>query len=568
MVLSTLARAALRPQAPTTIHAVSVLSFRSIDNLTRVGISSPSHRCFASSPAFNVDADPSTIKHRFRQRLQEERAKALLGGGQARIERQHARGSLTARERIELLFDKDTFTEMDQLKAHRCTEFGMDKVEFPGDGIVTGYGRVNGRIVYAFSQDFTVLGGSLSETHAEKMVKIMQAAMRVGAPVIGINDSGGARIQEGIDSLGGYADVFQLNVDASGVIPQLSVVAGPCAGGAVYSPAMTDFIFMVEQTSYMFVTGPEVVKTVTNETVTKEDLGGAGVHTSKSGVAHGSFANDVEAIRAMRRLLDFLPSSNDPATLPVKTPTDPVTRAVPALERLVPDDPNTPYDMKDVIRQVVDHGDIFEIMPDLAGNIVTAFARMDGHTVGVIGNNPLKLAGCLDIGASTKAARFVRFCDAFNIPLITFVDVPGFLPGTGQEHGGIIRHGAKLLFAYAEANVPKLTVITRKAYGGAYDVMASKHLRADINYAWPGAEIAVMGAKGAVEILYRGDPDIAKHTEEYTKRFANPLVGAQRGFIDAIIDPQDTRNLLCQGLAVLRTKKLDNIPRKHSNIPL
>jgi len=363
---------------------------------------------------------------------------------------------------------------------------------------------VNGKVVYAFSQDFTVMGGSLSETHAEKIVKIMNMAMRVGAPVIGLNDSGGARIQEGVDSLGGYADVFQANVDASGVIPQISVIMGPCAGGAVYSPAMTDFIFMVDHSSYMFVTGPEVVKTVTNEDVTKENLGGASVHTTKSGVAHDSYPNDIAALRAMRRLLEFLPSSNNKSTLPVKVTEDPPDRLTPALERLVPDDPNTPYEMKDVIREVVDDGDIFEIMPDMAKNIVTAFARMEGHTVGVIANNPIALAGCLDLGASTKAARFVRFCDAFNIPLMTFVDVPGFLPGTEQEYGGIIRHGAKLLFAYSEANVPKVTCITRKAYGGAYDVMSSKHLRGDVNYAWPGAEVAVMGAKGAVEILYGG----------------------------------------------------------------
>jgi propionyl-CoA carboxylase beta chain len=438
-----------------------------------------------------VAGDPSIIKSAFRERLDAERAQAFLGGGQKRIDKIHARGSLTARERLELLFDNESFHELDQLKAHRCTEFGMDEKEFPGDGIVTGHGTINGRVVYAFSQDFTVLGGSLSETHAEKMCKVMDMAMRVGAPVIGLNDSGGARIQEGVDSLGGYAEVFQRNVDASGVIPQISVIMGPCAGGAVYSPAMTDFIFMVEDTSYMFVTGPEVVKTVTNETVTKEDLGGARVHTAKSGVAHGSFSNDVTALRSMRRLLDFLPASNDKNTLPVKETTDPADRLVPSLERLVPDDPNTPYNMKDVIRETVDNGDFFEIMPAMAQNIVTAFARMEGHTVGVIGNNPLTLAGCLDIDASIKAARFVRFCDAFNIPLVTFVDVPGFLPGTGQEYGGIIRHGAKLLFAYAEANVPKVTVITRKAYGGAYDVMSSKHLRGDCNYAWPGAEVAV-----------------------------------------------------------------------------
>jgi len=522
---------------------------------------------YATPPARQIDADPSTIKNRFLQRLGTEREKALIGGGLKRIERQHARGSLTARERLELLFDKDSFVEVDQLKAHRCTEFGMADKEFPGDGIVTGHGRVNGRVVYAFSQDFTVLGGSLSETHAEKMVKIMTMAMRVGAPVIGLNDSGGARIQEGVDSLGGYADVFQLNVDASGVIPQISVIMGPCAGGAVYSPAMTDFIFMTEDTSYMFVTGPEVVKTVTNETVTKEDLGGAKVHTTKSGVAHGSFPNDVAAIRAMRRLLDFLPSSNDKSTLPLKPATDPVDRLVPALDNLVPFDPNMPYNMKDVIRQVVDHGDMFEIMPNFAANIVTAFARLNGNTVGVIGNNPLTLAGCLDIDASVKGARFVRFCDAFNIPLVTFVDVPGFLPGTDQEFGGIIRNGAKLLFAYAQANVPKLTVITRKAYGGAYDVMSSKHLRGDVNYAFPGAEIAVMGAKGAVEILYSGK-DVDAHTKEYTERFANPMVGAQRGFIDDIINPKDTRKLLCNDLEVLKSKNLPNWPRKHSNMPL
>jgi propionyl-CoA carboxylase beta chain len=450
--------------------------------------------------------DPSLIKSKFREQLAQERQKALMGGGQERIDKLHGRGSLTARERIELLFDDGSFHELDQLKAHRCTEFGMGALanHIPGDGIVTGHGLINGRVVYAFSQDFTVFGGSLSETHAEKMMKVMNMAMRVGAPVIGLNDSGGARIQEGVDSLGGYADVFQANVDASGVIPQISVIMGPCAGGAVYSPAMTDFIFMVESTSYMFVTGPDVVKTVTNEDVTKENLGGASVHTKKSGVAHDSFPNDVAALRAIRRLMAFLPNSNDKSTLPVKEATDPADRLVPSVERLVPDDPNSSYDMLDVIREVVDHGDIFQIMPDYAKNIVTAFARMEGHTVGVVGNNPLTLAGCLDIGASTKAARFVRFCDAFNIPLVTFVDVPGFLPGVGQEHGGIIRQGAKLLFAYAEANVPKITVITRKAYGGAYDVMSSKHLRGDANYAWPGAEVAVMGAKGAVEILYRG----------------------------------------------------------------
>lgn len=526
----------------------------------------------------NLQTDPSLVKAAFRERLEQERQAALMGGGQARIDKQHAKGSLTARERMELFFDSGSFTEIDQLKAHRCSEFGMDKKHFPGDGIVTGHGTVNGRTVYAFSQDFTVVGGTLSETHAQKMAKIMTMALRVGAPVIGLNDSGGARIQEGVDSLGGYADVFQLNVDASGVIPQISVIMGPCAGGAVYSPAMTDFLFMVQDSSYMFVTGPEVVKTVTKESVTMEDLGGAGVHTSQSGVAHGSFPNDVVALRAMRRLLDFLPSSNDKDSLPVKensdksagSMADPADRLCPALERLVPDDPNIPYDMKGIIREVVDHGDIFEIMPDWANNIVTAFARMDGHTVGVVGNNPLSLAGCLDINASTKAARFVRFCDAFNIPIVTFVDVPGFLPGTAQEHNGIIRHGAKLLFAYAEANVPKVTVITRKAYGGAYDVMSSKHLRSDVNYAFPGAEVAVMGAEGASRILYNGASaeEVEKRTQEYVSRFANPMVSAHRGFIDDIIDPQNTRRLLCNDLRVLRNKTLPNIARKHSNVPL
>jgi len=443
-------------------------------------INAPSLRQIFTTPRLaRCTASVSSIKAEFRERLEQERLLAQLGGGQARIEKQHRKGSLTARERIELLFDKGSFQELDALKTHRCTEFGMANKHYPGDGVVTGHGLVNGRTVFAFSQDFTVMGGSLSETVAEKMVKIMDMALRVRAPVIGLNDSGGARIQEGVDSLGGYADVFQKNVDASGIIPQISLVMGPCAGGAVYSPALTDFIFMVENSSYMFVTGPEVVKTVTDETVTKEDLGGAQTHTTRSGVAHDSYPNDVAAIRGMRRLLDFLPMSSDRSTLPRKPATDPSDRLVPSLDLLVPDDPNVPYDMKDVIRELVDHRDLFEIMPLYAENIVTAFARMGGKTVGVIGNNPISLSGCLDIGASTKAARFVRFCDAFHIPIVTLVDVPGFLPGTSQEHGGIIRHGAKLLFAYAEANVPKITVIVRKAYGGAYDVMASKHLRGE-----------------------------------------------------------------------------------------
>lgn len=534
---------------------------------------------FSSNTVSNDDIDdvdatlkqePSYVKEQFRTHLAKERLRSQQGGGQDRIDKQHARGSLTARERLDLLFDTETFCEMDALKVHRCQEFGMNEPEnlIPGDGVVTGHGLVNGRQVFAFSQDFTVFGGSLSETHAQKIVKIMEMAKRVGAPVIGLNDSGGARIQDGVDSLAGYADVFQLNVDSSGVIPQISVIMGPCAGGAVYSPAMTDFIFMVDQTSYMFVTGPEVVKTVTNEVISKEDLGGSGIHSTKSGIAHDCFPNDVAAIRAMRCLLDLLPSSNDPSSLPVKEYSgDDPNRLNPSLDNFVPDDSNIPYDMKDVIREVVDLGFIFEIMPDYAKNIVTAFARMDGKTVGVVGNNPMTLAGCLDIESSTKAARFVRFCNAFNIPIITFVDVPGFLPGSGQEHNGIIRHGAKLLFAYAEATVPKITVITRKAYGGAYDVMASKHLRSDFNYAWPGAEVAVMGAKGAAEIIFRGK-DIEKNTLEYTERFANPMVAAQRGFIDDIIEPTTTRKVICRDLEILKGKTVATIEKRNSNIPL
>jgi len=515
-----------------------------------------------------ITNDPATIKRNFRTRLAQTKESAQIGGGLTRIDKQHAKGSLTARERISLLFDGNSFREVDALVTHRCSEFEMDKNVIPGDGVVVGHGLINGRRVYCFAQDFTVYGGSLGEAHAKKIGKIMDMAMRVGAPVIGLNDSGGARIQEGTDSLAGYADIFQRNVDCSGVIPQISVIMGPCAGGAVYSPAMTDFIFMVENTSYMFVTGPDVVKTVTNETVTKEELGGASVHAGgKSGVAHGSYPNDVDTLRAMRTLIDYLPSNNDASTLPRRPVTDDPDRSVPALDQLVPDDPNSPYDVKDVIREIVDHGSMFELQPEHAKNIVTAFARMEGQTVGVVGNNPMTLAGCLDIGASEKAARFVRFCDAFNIPIITIVDVPGFLPGTGQEHGGIIRNGAKLLFAYAEATVPKITVISRKAYGGAYDVMASKHLNGDANYAWPYAEIAVMGAKGAVEIIFRGK-DVEKNTAEYTDRFANPLVAAQRGFIDDIIEPHDTRRVICDDLRLFRSKKVPTIERKHSNIPL
>lgn len=514
-----------------------------------------------------------SAKMSFFETLKQEQLKAIEGiGREKRIEKQHERGSLTARERLDLLFDRNTFIETDQLKTHRCREFGMDIDDntIPGDGVICGRGEVNGRTVLAFSQDFTVLGGSLSETHAQKIVKLMETAQRISVPIIGINDSGGARIQEGIDSLAGYADVFARNVDASGVIPQVSVIMGPCAGGAVYSPAMMDFIFMVERTSYMFVTGPDVVKTVTNEDVKKEQLGGSPIHTFQSGVAHRCFPNDILAIRALRKFIDFLPSSNDPSSHIIKNNTDSSKRKCPALDQLVPLNVNQPYDMISIIREIVDHRDIFEIMPNYAVNIITTFARMEGRTVGIVANNPLVLAGCLDSNASTKAARFVRFCNAFNIPIVTLVDVPGFLPGKEQEHGGIIRHGAKLLFAYAEADVPKVTVIIRKAYGGAYDVMSSKHLRGDYNYAWPSAEIAVMGAKGAVNILYKEKPEKEKikREYEYTARFANPMLAAKRGFIDDIISPNETRIRICSDLKVLKTKFMTKHNRKHSNIPL
>jgi propionyl-CoA carboxylase beta chain len=447
----------------------------------------------------------------------------------------------------------------------------MDMQKVPGDGVVTGHGTINGRLVFVFSQDFTVFGGSLSEAHAEKICKIMDQALKVGAPIIGLNDSGGARIQEGVASLGGYAEVFQRNVLASGVIPQISLIMGPCAGGAVYSPAMTDFIFMVKDSSYMFVTGPDVVKTVTHEVVTAEQLGGAVTHTTKSGVADLAFENDVEAILQVRRFVDFLPASNRERP-PVRLTADPADRNEPALDTLVPANPNKPYDMKELIAKVVDEGDFFEIQPDHARNMIVGFGRLAGQTVGFVANQPMVLAGCLDIASSTKAARFVRFCNAFEIPIVTFVDVPGFLPGTAQEYGGIIKHGAKLLFAYAEATVPKVTVITRKAYGGAYDVMASKHLRGDINFAWPTAEIAVMGPKGAVEIIFRQDiGDTAKieaRTEEYRQKFANPFVAAARGYVDDVIMPGDTRRRLCRSLAMLRNKKLENPWKKHDNIPL
>lgn len=506
------------------------------------------------------------IKTAFRERLEKARASALLGGGEKRIETQHKRGKLTARERISLLLDEGSFREYDMLKTHRCDEFGMEKEQYYGDGVITGHGLINGRKVFVFSQDFTVFGGSLSETHAQKICKVMDMAIRVGAPVIGLNDSGGARIQEGVDSLGGYADVFLKNVDASGVIPQLSLIMGPCAGGAVYSPAMTDFIFMVKHTSYMFVTGPNVVKTVTQEDVTQEVLGGADTHTSISGVAHGAWENDVVALRGMREIFDYLPLNNKDKPEPRPT-HDSRHRQEQSLRFQVPDDPNVPYDMLEVVKKVVDEGVVTEIMPNYAKNIICGFARMEGRTVGIVANNPGHLAGCLDIDSSIKAARFVRFLDSFNIPIITFVDVPGFLPGTVQEHGGIIRNGAKLLYAYAEATVPKITVITRKAYGGAYDVMASKHLKGDYNYAWPSAEIAVMGAKGAVEIIFRGK-DVDEKTTEYTQRFANPMVAAQRGFVDDIIDPAFTRVRLCEDLELLRTKEVTRPWRKHGNIPL
>jgi len=503
--------------------------------------------------------------------LEARRAEARLGGGQPRIEAQHAKGKLTARERIELLLDEDSFEEFDTFVAHRCTDFGMDQVKMPGDGVITGWGTVNGRQVYVFSQDFTVFGGSLSETHAQKICKIMDMAMKVGAPVIGLNDSGGARIQEGVASLAGYADVFQRNIMASGVIPQISVIMGPCAGGAVYSPAMTDFIFMVRDSSYMFVTGPDVVKTVTNEIVTAEELGGAKTHTAKSSVADGAFENDVEALAEVRRLVDFLPLSNREKP-PVRPFFDAPNRMEMSLDSLVPENPNQPYDMHELIRKTADEGDFYEIQKDFAKNIVTGFIRLEGQTVGVVANQPMVLAGCLDIDSSRKAARFVRFCDCFSIPILTFVDVPGFLPGTSQEYGGVIKHGAKLLFAYGEATVPKVTVITRKAYGGAYDVMASKHLRGDINYAWPTAEIAVMGAKGAVEILYRselGDPEkIAGRTRDYETRFANPFVAAEKGFIDEVITPHSTRRRVAKAFAALRNKQLENPWKKHDNIPL
>ncbi len=507
--------------------------------------------------------------------LQRRRTAADQGGGEARTQRQHQDGKLSARERVELLLDENSFEELDQLVTHRCRDFGMEEQVVPGDGFITGWGRVNGRLVYVFAQDFTVFGGSLSEANAQKICKIMDLALKNGAPIVGLNDSGGARIQEGVLSLGGYADIFLRNTIASGVIPQISAIMGPCAGGAVYSPAITDFVFMVDKTSYMFVTGPDVIKTVTHEDVSKERLGGSMTHNSVSGVGHFLAHSDAECLRMIRELLSYLPPNNrdDP---PRVESSDPVERADPELDRIVPEESNQPYDIKDVVRRVVDDGNFFEVQEHFAQNLVIGFARMDGRPLGIVANQPAHLAGCLDINSSVKGARFVRFCDAFNIPILTFEDVPGFLPGTEQEFGGIIRHGAKLLFAYAEATVPKITVITRKAYGGAYCVMGSKHIRTDINFAWPTAEIAVMGPEGAVNIVYRrelaaaGDGDALRREKvaEFRERFASPFIAAERGFIDAVIEPRETRPRVIRALRMLENK-VDTMPRKkHGNIPL
>jgi propionyl-CoA carboxylase beta chain len=500
---------------------------------------------------------------------------AEAGGGAERRERQHKEGKMSARERIQFLLDEGTFEETDKLVTHRCTDFGMQEQKYYGDGFVTGYGRIEGRLVFVFAQDFTVFGGSLSESNAAKIVKIMDQAARVGAPVIGINDSGGARIQEGVMSLAGYADIFLRNTLYSGVVPQISAIMGPCAGGAVYSPAITDFTLMVDNTSYMFITGPDVIKTVTHEDVTKEKLGGATTHNSISGVAHFMAHDDAECLSMIRELLSFMPSNNleDP---PRRESTDPIDRADDSLDKLVPTESNKPYDIKDAINAIVDDGYFFEVQEHYAKNMVIGFARLNGRPAGIVANQPAFLAGVLDINSSIKGARFVRFCDCFNIPLITFEDVPGFLPGVAQEHGGIIVHGAKLLYAFAEATVPKITVITRKAYGGAYCVMASKHIRADVNYAWPTAEIAVMGPEGAVDIVYRRDLDKAKDKakmraqkiEEFREKYSNPYVAAERGYIDAVIQPRETRKKIIDALEMLQTKRDKNPPKKHGNIPL
>ncbi|XP_077417887.1 propionyl-CoA carboxylase beta chain, mitochondrial [Vanacampus margaritifer] len=533
------------------------LSFKSLAPVKHGAPTLPTNRCYSVSHLS------------VRERIEKKRQAALVGGGQKRIDAQHKRGKLTARERVELLLDADSFSETDMFVEHRCSDFGMEQEhnKFPGDSVVTGSGRINGRLVYVFSQDFTVFGGSLSGAQAQKICKIMDQAMMVGAPVIGLNDSGGARIQEGVESLAGYADIFLRNVMASGVVPQISLIMGPCAGGAVYSPALTDFTFMVKDTSYLFITGPDVVKSVTNEDVTQEELGGAKTHTSVSGVAHRAFENDVEALLNLRHFFNFLPLSNQDAT-PIRECHDSSERLVPMLDTIVPFESTKAYDMLDIIHAIADEREFFEIMPDYAKNIVVGFTRLNGRTVGMVGNQPKVASGCLDINSSVKGARFVRFCDAFNIPIVTFVDVPGFLPGTSQEYGGIIRHGAKLLFAFAEATVPKITVITRKAYGGAYDVMSSKHLRGDVNYAWPTAEVAVMGAKGAVQIIFRGKENQAEAEAEYVDKFANPFPAAVRGFVDDIIEPSTTRKRICRDLEVLASKKQVNPWKKHANIPL
>ena len=503
--------------------------------------------------------------------LEARRTQALIGGGEKRIAAQHAKGKLTARERLELLLDANSFEEFDAFVEHRAVDFGMDQSRIAGDGVITGWGTVNGRKIFVFAKDFTVFGGSLSETHAAKINKVQDMALKNRAPIIGLFDAGGARIQEGVAALGGYGEVFRRNVLASGVIPQISLIMGPCAGGDVYSPAMTDFIFMVKDTSYMFVTGPDVTKTVTNETVTAEELGGASVHAVRSSVADGAYENDVEALLQMRRLVDFLPSHNM-SGVPELPSFDDIDRLEPSLDTLVPDNPNKPYDMKELVTKLADEGDFFEIQEKFARNIITGFARIDGRTVGIVANQPMVLAGVLDSDASRKSARFVRFCNAFEIPIVTLVDVPGFLPGTAQEYGGLIKHGAKLLFAYSQASVPLVTVITRKAYGGAYDVMASKHVGADVNYAWPTAQIAVMGAKGAVEIIFRQDmasPEkIAEHVKRYEDRFLSPFVAAERGYIDEVIEPAQTRKRVARALAMLRNKHVETPRKKHDNIPL
>ncbi|MGH7664268.1 MAG: acyl-CoA carboxylase subunit beta [Gemmatimonadaceae bacterium] len=507
--------------------------------------------------------------------LERRRAESELGGGEARLRAQHEKGKLSARERLDILLDEGSFVELDRFVVHRSHDFGLQKQRIYGDGVVTGHGRIDGRIVYVFSQDFTVFGGSLSESFAEKICKVMDLAIRNGAPIIGLNDSGGARIQEGVVSLGGYAEIFLRNTLASGVVPQISAILGPCAGGAVYSPAMTDFTYMVRGSSYMFVTGPNVVKTVTHEDVTMEQLGGADTHAGTSGVAHFAHDSEIESLQAIRELFRFIPSNNLDSP-PRAAGTDPRDRCDEALLDIVPDNPNKPYDMHEVIRRLVDDGEFYEVQRDFAANIIVGFAHMGGTSVGIVANQPAVLAGVLDIGASVKAARFIRFCDAFNIPLVTLEDVPGFLPGIGQEHGGIIRHGAKLLYAYCEATVPKLTVITRKAYGGAYDVMSSRHIRGDYNVAWPTAEIAVMGPKGAVEVLFRkeiaesDDPAAATDAkvDEYRRKFAHPYIAAGRGYLDDIIDPRETRPRLIEALDTLRAKRDRNPPKKHGNIPL